>query len=186
MTDRDRSEHATNVANAAPTRIRGAALRRWDELGELLLAIAVTLFGVAVVWQTTLIRITPASSRVGPRVIPYIVGGGLILLGLWLAAEAVTGRATRPTTDSEDADPALPTDWPTVGMLVASLVVYLLLIERAGFVIASALLFFGATFAMGSRRIVRDLAIGFALSLTIYLVFTRALDLRLPVGVLNV
>ncbi len=183
MSERDRF---ANVTNAAPTRIRGAALRRWDELGELLLAIAVALFGVAVVWQTTLIRITPVSSRVGPRVIPYIVGGGLIILGLWLAVEAVTGRATRPTADSEDADPTLPTDWPTVGMLVASLVVYLLLIERAGFVVASALLFFGATFAMGSRRVIRDLAIGVALSLVVYLVFTRALDLRLPAGVLNV
>ena len=186
MTDHDRSAHVTDVTNAAPTRIRGAALRRWDELGELLLAIAVTIFGVAVVWQTTLIRITPVSSRVGPRIIPYIVGVGLILLGLWLAAEAVTGRTTRPTTDSEDADPTLPTDWSTVGMLVASLVVYLLLIERAGFVIASALLFFGATFAMGSRRVVRDLAIGIALSFIVYLVFTRTLDLRLPAGVLDV
>lgn len=180
MSDRDQ------FANAAPDRMRGAALRRWDELGELLLAVAVALFGAAVIWQTTLIRITPVSARVGPRVIPYIVGGGLIVLGLWLAAEAVTGRAARPTADSEDADPTLPTDWPTVGMLVASLVVYLLLIERAGFVIASALLFFGATFAMGSRRVIRDLAIGIALSLIVYLVFTRALDLRLPAGVLNV
>ena len=175
-----------NTAPTAPRRLRGAALRRWDNLGELLLALAVGAFGVAVVWQTTRIRVTPAYSNVGPRVIPYIVGSGLIVLALWLAAEALTGRATRPTADSEDADPSLPTDWPTIALLGAALVVYLLLIERAGFVIASGLLFFGATFAMGSRRIVLDLAIGFALSLAIYLVFTRALDLRLPAGVLSV
>ena len=49
--------------------------------------------------------------------------------------------------DSEDADPTLPTDWATIGFIAAALVAYLLLIERAGFIIASSVLFFGAAFA---------------------------------------
>ena len=54
--------------------------RRVD-IGETLLALGAIVFGVLIVWQTTLIRLTPAYSKVGPRVIPYIVGAGLIIVG---------------------------------------------------------------------------------------------------------
>ena len=58
-----------------------SAPTRRIELGELLLAVAVGVFGALVLWQTTQIRLTPAYSKVGPRVIPYIVGGGLVVIG---------------------------------------------------------------------------------------------------------
>jgi len=159
-----------------------AQRRDW---GELALALVVVAFGAAVVWQTTQIRISPAYAKVGPRVIPYIVGSGLVLVGLWLAVEALTGRATHPSAGSEDVDPTLPTDWRTVGLLGAALVVYLVLLEPAGFVVASTLLFAGAAFAMGSRRIARDAGLGVVLAAVLYLGFTRGLGLRLPTGVLE-
>jgi putative tricarboxylic transport membrane protein len=155
-------------------------------LAELALALGVVVLGAVVIWQTTEIRLTPINSRVGPRVIPYIIGGGMMITGIWLAIDVLRGHAASPTggEDSEDADPALPTDWVTVGILSASLFAYLVLIERAGFVIASTVLFFGAAFGMGSRRYIRDLVIGFALSLAAYVLFTEGLSLRLPEGIL--
>jgi putative tricarboxylic transport membrane protein len=150
---------------------------------ELLLAIGVVIFGLLVVWQTTHIRVTPAYAKVGPRVIPYIVGSGLVLIGIWVAVEALTGRGSAPTSESEDADPTLPTDWRTVGMIAVALVAYLLLIERAGFVIASTLLYAGSATAMGSRKIAQNLAIGLVFSTLIFAGFTRGLDLRLPAGI---
>jgi putative tricarboxylic transport membrane protein len=155
------------------------------DIGEMLLALAAVVFGLLIVWQTTLIRLTPAYSKVGPRVIPYIVGAGLVVVGVWLAYEAITGRVPAGTTASEDADPTLPTDWRTVGRLALALLAYLLLIERAGFIIASATLFVIAAFAMGSRRLVRDIAIGIVMPTILYLVFSRGLGLSLPAGVLE-
>ncbi len=152
--------------------------------GETLLALAAVVFGLLVIWQTTLIRLTPAYSKVGPRVIPYIVGAGLVLVGIWLAFEALTGRAMVGSSDSEDADPTLPTDWRTVGLLALALVAYLLLIERAGFIIASAVLFVWAAIAMGSRRFARDIVIGVVLATVLFLIFKRGLGLDLPAGVL--
>jgi putative tricarboxylic transport membrane protein len=70
-------------------------------------------------------------------------------------------------------------------MLTVALVAYLLLIERGGFVVASAILYAGAAFAMGSRRVIRDVATGIVLALVLYVGFTRGLDLRLPAGVLD-
>jgi putative tricarboxylic transport membrane protein len=158
---------------------------RSDRLAELALAAGVVVFGALVVWQTTEIRVTPAYALVGPRVIPYIVGFGLVVVGLWLAAEVLTGRGAAPSAESEDADPTLPTDWRTVGLLAAALGAYLLVIEPAGFVVASALLYLVAAFAMGSRRIALNAAVGVALALAIYLAFTRGLNLDLPAGVLD-
>jgi putative tricarboxylic transport membrane protein len=154
-------------------------------VGELLLALGAVAFGLLIIWQTTAIRVAPIYATVGPRTIPFIVGAGLVLTGLWLAVEALTGRTTVGTSESEDADPTLPTDWRTVGLLGLVLIAYLLLIERAGFVIASTVLFVGAASAMGSRRYVRDSVIGVLLALALYLQFSRGLGLNLPAGVLE-
>src|SRR5215212_1857518 len=155
------------------------------DIGETLLALAAAVFGILIVWQATQIRLTPAYSKIGPRVIPYIVGAGLAVVGIWLAFEALTGRATAGTAESEDADPTLPTDWRTVGLLVLALLAYLVLIERAGFIIASAVLFVMAAFAMGSRHLVRDVVIGIVMATILYLAFSRGLGLSLPAGVLK-
>lgn len=160
---------------------------RRDRYAELTLAAGVVVLGALVVWQTTHIRLTPISSRVGPRVIPYIVGAGLVVTGAWLAFEVLRGRVAQPAAgeDAEDVDVALPTDWTTVGVIAAALIAYLLLIERAGFVVASSVLFYGAAFGMGSRRVLRDIVVAVALSAGAYVLFTRALSLRLPQGWLD-
>ena len=157
---------------------------RQVDFGELALALGAVVFGLLVVWQTTQIRVAPIYSTVGPRVIPYIVGVGLVLTGLWLAFEALTGRTTAGSGESEDVDLSLPTDWRCIGLLALALLAYLLLIEPAGFVIASTVLFVGAAYAMGSRRYVRDVVVGVLLALALYLIFTRGLGLNLPAGVL--
>ena len=158
--------------------------RRVD-IGEMLLALGAIVFGILIVWQTTLIRLTPAYSKVGPRVIPYIVGAGLVIVGAWLAYEALTGRAATGTAESEDADPTLPTDWRCIGLLALALIAYLFLIEPAGFIIASAVLFAWAAIAMGSRRYARDIVIGILLATALYLLFNRGLGLSLPAGILE-
>ena len=151
----------------------------------MLLALGAIVFGILIVWQTTLIRLTPAYSKVGPRVIPYIVGAGLVIVGAWLAYEAFTGRAATGTAESEDADPTLPTDWRCIGLLALALIAYLFLIEPAGFIIASAVLFAWAAIAMGSRRYARDIVIGILLATALYLLFNRGLGLSLPAGILE-
>jgi putative tricarboxylic transport membrane protein len=161
--------------------------RRREQISELILAVGVVLLGGLVVWQTTEIRLTPVNSRVGPRIIPYIVGIGLIVTGCWLTFDVLRGRLGNPEggEDAEDADASLPTDWQTLIIVGAALGVYLLLIERAGFIIASATLFVMAAFAMGNRRLARDIAIGVILATVLYLVFNRGLGLSLPAGILD-
>ena len=154
------------------------------KIAELALALGVVLLGAVVIWETRDIRVTPINARIGPRVIPYIVGSGLVVVGIWYLIAVLLGHGSSPGAgeDGEDVDASAPTDWVTIGIIGFSLLAYLYLIERAGFIIASSVLFFGAAFGMGSRRVVRDVAIAIVLSIAVYLVFTRGLSLRLPEG----
>ncbi len=60
----------------------------------------------------------------------------------------------------------------------------LALAERAGFVIASAVLFWFAARAFDERHPARDAAFAVAVSVGAYLLFARVLQLSLPAGVL--
>lgn len=72
-----------------------------------------------------------------------------------------------------------------VGALVVLLVVYAYVLDPVGYWISTSLFFIGSARAMGSRNPVRDVVVGIALSLFVYLTFTRALGVNLPEGVLG-
>ncbi|MGH7830472.1 MAG: tripartite tricarboxylate transporter TctB family protein, partial [Candidatus Binatia bacterium] len=60
------------------------------------------------------------------------------------------------------------------------------LVDRAGYIPATMLLFILAARGLGSRRYLASAAAGFILALATYLAFTRLLDLRLPPGWLGI
>lgn len=160
----------------ADTGSRGALV------AELLVAAAAVALGVWMLRETGEIRVIRTYARVGPRVIPTIVGWGLIGTGAWLALDALRGRDTGPADDAEDVDLSLPTDWVALGLIAAALLAYLFLLERGGYVVASMALFVIAAFGMGSRKIARDLACGAGIALGTWFLFTAGLSLRLPAG----
>jgi hypothetical protein len=56
------------------------------------------------------------------------------------------------------------------------------LIGAAGFIVAGAVLFTCVARGFGSSRFLRDLAIGVALAVAIYVFFTQVLTVNLPAG----
>lgn len=157
----------------------------WARYAEILVAIGVIAMGIVILVETRDIQVPRAFASVGPRVVPTVIGWGLIVIGAWYAIDVVRGNTAAPSADSEDVDPTLPADWAVLGGLALALGIYAVLMEPAGFVIASAILFTMAAFAMGSRQIVRDALIGVAVSLVTYLVFSEWLGIRLPAGLLE-
>lgn len=154
-------------------------------IAELLVAAVVLALGILILIETREIRVMRTYANVGPRVLPTIVGYGLVVVSLWFAVESVRTGGTRPSTEAEDVDVTLPTDWSAILLIAAGLVAYLLLLERAGYVIASAVLFSIAAFGMGSRRFARDLSMAIGLSLVTWFIFTEGLSLSLPAGWLD-
>lgn len=152
--------------------------QRWS---ELLIAAVVIALGVVVLVESHDIRLAPFAT-VSPRLIPRVIGVGLITVGLWYALEIVRNPQTGHGEESEDIDPEATTDWSVIAFIGFGLLCYALLMEYAGFIIASAVLFFISARSMGSRRVPRDLTVAVLISVAIFLLFDTWLGVRLPAG----
>jgi putative tricarboxylic transport membrane protein len=142
-------------------------------LGEAVLGGAVLALGLFVAFETTGLRV-PAGGGVGPTLFPFLIAAGLVVIGVLLLYEAFRGHIAH--------EGGLELDWIGVGLVSAGLIAQLLLLERAGWVLATALLFVAAARAFGSRRLVADAAVGLVLAGLSFVVFTYGLDLSLPGG----
>lgn len=152
---------------------------------EVTVALGFLVLGVIVLYQTQDIRVPKAMTRIGPRVIPTIIGYGLVVIGIWYAFSVFRGGAATADADSEDVDPDAATDWLTLAGIAAGLVIYAATIRPLGYVLASVLLFLSAAWSMGSRRVVRDVIVSVVLAIGTYLLFAHGLNVRLPEGVLD-
>jgi putative tricarboxylic transport membrane protein len=120
---------------------------------------------------------------IGPRVFPYIIGTGMVVLAILLAV--VTARGDLPEAEAgEDVDLTSPADWVTVGKLVGILVLNLLLVNILGWAITGTLLFAGCAWALGSRTLVRDVIVGAVLAVGSWYFF-YALGVPLTPGILD-
>ena len=117
---------------------------------------------------------------IGPNFIPAVVAAGLLVTGAWLLWEALTGgwrNRGEPEAGTEHAFHVGAFGWITAGLFA-----HMALIGWAGFVLAGAVLFACVARAFGSRRAVRDAALGFTLSLAVFLFFVQLLNVNLPAG----
>ena len=157
-------------------------LRGRSELGVCVFLVGL---GALVLWdasQTS--RNLVQRGPVGPTAIPIGIGIALIVLAVLLARDVLRGGHGESET-GEDIDLSHPSDWRTVLLLIAAYLVNVVLIERLGWPISGALLFWGAAYALGSRNFWRDPLIAFGLSLLSYVVFARQLGIGLPPGILE-
>ena len=149
---------------------------------ELALSGAVLAIGIASAVGTSQLSGAGGYARIGPNVAPAVVAGGLILLGVWLAYEALSGgwRNAGPDDPAERGEHAF--HGGAFAWVSAGLFAQMLLIHWAGFVIAQAALFACVARGFGSSRAARDLAIGLVLGLGVFFFFVRFLNVNLPAG----
>ena len=120
----------------------------------------------------------------GPRPAPVLIGVLSLILALALAVAVYRGDRAEAES-GEDIDLESRMDLKTVLLLVGVFVLNIVLIDRLGWVISGALLFYGSALALGSRHFVRDLAIAVALSLGTFYGFAIGLGVNLPAGILQ-
>jgi putative tricarboxylic transport membrane protein len=147
-----------------------------------LAALVVLVIGVIALSQIFRIGQGAGYTVIGPRFFPYLVVGGLLLLGVLFLLR--TTRFPDQELAAQAAGEDATTHWSTVGLILLALIAYVFLLAPLGYPVATALFFPVVASILGSGRRVRDLIIGILLGLVIYLVFTRALGVRLPAGVL--
>jgi putative tricarboxylic transport membrane protein len=146
-------------------------------LGGLLVALA-----AFVLWQLEAIPADGGYSAVGPRFTPMLIGIGLAVVGVVLLVQALAGG----WKGLEGTEPAEPFFAPAFAWIAGGLGLHMAVIGVVGFTLAATLLFAMVARGFGSRRLVRNAAIGFVLAACIFLLFTRVLNLQLPAGPLRV
>lgn len=150
--------------------------------GELALAAGILgLGGYAVVRAGSIIEPVSAAGAIGPRTMPYVVGGMLIVTGGTNLVKVLRGDRGVPE-GGEDVDLAGGTDWLTAGLLALSVLVHAYLIDPLGWPVAGGCLFGAAAIILGTRPAWRAVAIGFVMAFAIQLMFAGGLDVSLPPG----
>jgi putative tricarboxylic transport membrane protein len=107
----------------------------------------------------------------------WFVLGGLVLLGAATMVSVLRARRTRRATRDV-------LSWRSVALIGAGAVSNLLLAERAGFILSAALMFWLIARAFDARHPLRDAGYALGVSVCAYALFTFALRLTLPAGVL--
>ena len=153
-----------------------------SELGVALFLLAL---GVLVLVDAAGIPETAGQTGpIGPKAVPYVLGAALVVLSVLLAIDVLRGGRGEQET-GEDIDLSHGTDWRTFLLLIGAFLANVVLIERVGWPVSGAILFFGVAFALGSRHFIRDPLIAVALSIGTWYLFALGLGIELPVGVLK-
>jgi len=150
--------------------------------GQIAVAAGYAAVGILVLVGAADLPAGGGYAQVGPGVVPRIVGAAILLLAALLMVEAFTGGFRGV---DEEAEARLPMDWPAFAWVSAGIIAYGLLVERAGFLLASTLLFVAVARSFASRRWVTNTLVGAALASFIFAVFNYGLGLSLPAGPLK-
>jgi putative tricarboxylic transport membrane protein len=163
--------------------VTGPERRSWlREHSELGVSVLLFVVGVLVVVDTALESGSGGSSDpLGPHAVAFVVGGALVLLAVLLTVDVLRGGHGEAEA-GEDVDLSTPPDLRTVGMLAGILIATAVLIPLLGWPFAGTVLFWGATYSLGSRTILRDLLIAAGVSLVTWILFDALLGVDLPGG----
>ncbi|BCB91931.1 tripartite tricarboxylate transporter TctB family protein [Phytohabitans suffuscus] len=154
-------------------------------LGPRIAAVVVLLAGAGMLVRAIQDAVQHGLTVDGPRLAPLIVTSGWVVLGGAYLAQSWTAEPVR-------RERAPRASWFVPAALMAALVGYALVLEYTvlGYVPATAVFFVAAARLLGDRPwravILRDAVVALALSLVIYVAFTRFLDIQLPAGVLPI
>ncbi|HEX5532902.1 MAG TPA: tripartite tricarboxylate transporter TctB family protein [Actinomycetales bacterium] len=167
------------------TATRSATRPRRQNRAELGVSLLLAIVGAAVVIDAARLNVPYSQSDpVGPRTVPFIVGGLLLVCAVTLTVNVLRGGRGE-AEEGEDVDLSAPTEWRVVLPLLGAFLANILLIDVLGWVISGAMLFWGSAWALGSRHPVRDAGISVALALVTFYGFYVGLGILLPAGVLE-
>ncbi|MGE6743195.1 tripartite tricarboxylate transporter TctB family protein [Allorhizobium pseudoryzae] len=139
-------------------------------IAAVLVAIAAVIFADA-----SRLREVMGYSPVGPATVPMVIAFVLVLLAVWTVFAAF--RNDFPEREKQEISP--------VAWIVGGLAAQMLLLNTAGFSIATGVLFAATAAGFGKRRVWISLPLGIVLCLIVWLIFAGLLQLSLPAGPLE-
>ena len=150
--------------------------------GQAAIAAGVIAIGGLILWGSFYLPTGGGYAQVGPGMVPRIVGALTLALGAWLLWEVLTGGFR---SFDEAAEASKPLSWAAFAWVTSGLIGYGLLVEHAGFILASTLLFMLVARGFNSRRWLLNAVTGVVLASVIFAIFNYGLGLTLPAGILK-
>lgn len=171
----------SHVSTAAEVQAPPAPRRQW---GELVLALGLVALGIVTILDGLGQPRSTSASGIGAGQFPIIVGIFTLVLAALLTIQVLRGRRGEAEAGEGDVDVTVVHAWQAVAV-VAAVLWFIFTVEPLGYVVAAAVTFIAIAIAAGSRRWITTVAIGVLLSLGVFYLFTLALQIRLPAGILN-
>ena len=145
-------------------------------------ALATMLFGLLLVVLSVLVivqavRLDNGGNTVGPATAPWVVGVGMLVVG---ALTVVRGR--RDMGVWEVSDHTTGQDWKRLGVLLAALLVFAVVVPWLGYVVSATLLYGVTAGVLGAPKRAQMFAVGFTVAALVYLLFDVGIGITLPAG----
>jgi putative tricarboxylic transport membrane protein len=158
---------------------------RFDPLLALL-SIPIAVFLIYVELETPKANIPQA---VGPEVMPIGILVLLIANAFFLFGQAVYGKGKPSSSAAPAAEAPSSESWlkkyQAVLLVLLGLIVYGFILVPIGFVLATTFLIIYEARLLQRGKWIRNAAVGFGVSVGVYLIFVKLLNVMLPAGILG-
>jgi len=140
---------------------------------------------LGLVYSITALRLPQMAmgDRLGPKIFPYFVGIVTIITGI-----AMILQDRNPEKRSKKVDFGFKEHknvWIKIGLLTIAGIIFGLVIDGLGYMIATALFMFFVSMLINRGRLVQNTVIAVLFSVVTYFVFGVALKLSLPRGIIE-
>jgi putative tricarboxylic transport membrane protein len=171
MSDVDRD--LDNDLDNDPDNDPDALDERRTALASVILGGVLVVMGLVVMVQAS--RVGDSRQVVDAGTMPWVVGVLLFLVGVAMALRA--GRDLGQAPPTSDAQ-----DWARLGVMLAALVVFAVVINLLGYVVSATLLFGVTAIVLGAPYRLRSFAYGFCVAALVFLAFDIGIGISLPAG----
>lgn len=147
----------------------------WDRL----LGCGVIALSLGYLYATYKLPVKDIGDPIGPQLFPYLIGGAMLVTGIWILVEAFIKEPEVEDTTSHNYVKPRPL---AVAGVVAWAAIYFFFFERLGFAISCTIFLIGMTsfFNRGNHK--TNISVSVIFSFSVYFVFTQLLDVKLAPG----
>ena len=124
------------------------------------------------------------TSVISPRTFSYAIGEFLSLVAVALFITVWNGNSGTPE-GTEPGDSFQSADVATMAQVAGSIAAFVILLDKAGFIIAATASFFGVSYAFGARKYLKDFLVAVIFASVVYFAFTKGLKINLPAGIFD-
>lgn len=158
----------------------------WTGRSGLVVPALLVALGLFLVYGTVTMDVPDTATSPGPQVFPSLVAGGCFVIAALITVQLLRRPETIDRGVDENGEPraGFVSNWRTLGITVGSVAVFIALLDPLGWVLAGALLFWGVSIGLGSRRFVFDAAVALLVASAVQIAFSAGLGLTLPGGIL--